>query len=181
MARMKQNAKKSMVGHATRARRGLAGFERGCIYVGLLMGQSILPACSRSRSSRLMAPTLVLSAVVLRRAGTVVLPPSTPHAPHVPPHAPRAPLSSHMLLTLLPRTLCSTSPPNHCTLELMPLRPSMFLAPLMGSILLSPTLLLTLLALLLALSSHRLRGCTINFMLPKAVDGVLTQISEGRP
>src|SRR5882724_3174465 len=91
MARMKQNAKKSMVGHATRARRGLAGFERGCIYVGLLMGRSILPACSCSCSSRLMAPTLVLSAVVLQRAGTVVLPPSTPHAPHVPPHAPRAP------------------------------------------------------------------------------------------
>src|SRR5882724_3753445 len=115
-----------VVGHATRARRGLAGFELGCIYVGLLMGRSILPACSRSRSSQLMAPTLVLSAVVLRRAGTVVLPPSTPHAPHIPPHAPRAPLSSHMLLTLLPQTLCSTSPPKHCTLELVPLCPSMF-------------------------------------------------------
>src|SRR5882724_5831772 len=101
-----------------------------------------------------MAPTLVLSVVVLQRAGTVVLPPSTPHAPHIPPHAPHAPLSSHMLLTLLPRTLCSTSPHNYCMLELMPLCPSMFLAPLMGSILLSPMLLLTLLALLLALSSH---------------------------
>src|SRR5882724_5218066 len=115
-----------VVSHATRARHGLAGFEWGCIYVGLLMGRSILPACSRSHSSRLMAPTLVLSVVVLQRAGTVVLPPSTPHAPHVPPHAPRAPLSSHMLLTLLPRTLCSTSPPKHCMLKLMPLRPSTF-------------------------------------------------------
>src|SRR5882724_3652884 len=76
---------------------------------------------------------------------------STPHALHDPPHAPHAPLSSHMLLTLLPRTLCSTSPPKHCTLELVPLHPSTFLAPLMGSILLSPTLLLTLLALLLTL------------------------------
>src|SRR5882724_8194980 len=47
--------------------------------------------------------------------------------------------------------------------------------------LLSPTLLLMLLALLLALSSHRLSGCTVDFMPPKAVDGVLTQISEGRP
>src|SRR5882724_2582305 len=115
-----------VVGHATHARRGLAGFEPGCIYVGLLMGRSILPACSHSRSSRLMAPTLVLSAVVLRRAGTVVLPPSTPHAPHVPPHAPHTPLSSHMLLTLVPRTLCSTSPPKHCTLELVPLCLSTF-------------------------------------------------------
>src|SRR5882724_3668768 len=87
-------------------------------------------------SSQLMAPTLVLSAVVLQRACTAVLPPSTPHAPHVPPHAPCTPLSSHMLLTLLPQTLCSTSPPKHCMLELVPLRPSMFLAPLMGSILL---------------------------------------------
>src|SRR5882724_3841971 len=169
-----------VVGHATRARCGLAGFEPGCIYVGLLMGRSILPTCSRSRSSRLMAPTLVLSAVVLQRACTAVLPPSTPHAPHVPPHAPCTPLSSHMLLTLLPRTLCSTSPPKHCMLELEPLRPSTFLAPLMGSTLLSLTLLLMLLALLLALSSHRLSGCTVDFMPPKAVDGVLTQISEGR-
>src|SRR5882724_5218069 len=47
--------------------------------------------------------------------------------------------------------------------------------------LLSLTLLLTLLVLLLALSSHRLSGCTVNFMPPKVVDGVLTQISEGRP
>src|SRR5882724_6939964 len=130
-----------VVSHATRARCGLAGFEQGCIYVGLLMGRSILSACSRLHSSRLMAPTLVLSAVVLQRAGTVVLPPSTPHAPHIPPHAPRASLSSHMLLTLLPRTLCSTSPPKHCTLELMPLRPSTFLAPLMGLILFSLMLL----------------------------------------
>jgi len=36
-------------------------------------------------------------------------------------------------------------------------------------------LLLMLLALLLALSSHRLSGCTVDFMPPKAVDGVLTR------
>jgi len=48
MARMKQNAKKSAGGHATHARRGLASFEWGCIYVGLLMGQLILPACLHS-------------------------------------------------------------------------------------------------------------------------------------
>ena len=86
-----------------------------------------------------------------------------------------------MLLTLLPQTLCSTSSPKHCTLELVPLHPSTFLTPLMGSILLSLMLLLMLLALLLTLSSHRLCGCTVDFMPPKAVNGVLTQISEGRP
>src|SRR5882724_883371 len=43
-----------VVGHATRARRGLAGFELGCIYVGLLMGRSILPACSRSSLALLL-------------------------------------------------------------------------------------------------------------------------------
>src|SRR5882724_5585320 len=43
-----------VVGHATRARCGLAGFEPGCIYVGLLMGRSILPACSRSSLALLL-------------------------------------------------------------------------------------------------------------------------------
>ena len=48
MARMKQNAKESTGGHVTHARCGLASFEQGCIYVGLLMGRSILQALSRS-------------------------------------------------------------------------------------------------------------------------------------
>src|SRR5882724_5464968 len=61
---MTQNAKKSTGGHSTHARHGLAGFEQGCIYVGLLMGRLILPACSHSSLMLLLLkpfPSIVCS------------------------------------------------------------------------------------------------------------------------
>src|SRR5882724_2695028 len=61
-------------------------------------------------SAQLMAPTLVLSAVVLQRACTAVLPPSTPHAPHISPH-------TQPCYTIKSATACSTSPPKCCMLK----------------------------------------------------------------
>src|SRR5882724_3110881 len=103
-----------VVGHATRARRGLAGFEWGCIYVGLLMGRSILPACLCSSltllllepfpsdvRSRMLAPLLMYcrepAIFCSSRAESIIRGCTTESACHS-PHSPILPLPPYVCI-----------------------------------------------------------------------------------
>jgi len=106
MARMNRMPRNLLVvGHATRARHGLAGFEPGCIYVGLLMvdrySQPARTPPSRSCSSN------PFQAMYARKCSR----PSSCTAESLPSSAPRVPSqSSGVVPHGLPLSSCPDTP-----------------------------------------------------------------------